>query len=128
MGSTMEGSMDSLTGKRALITGGAAGIGKATALLFAREGAAVAVVDLDAEGGRRVVSDVQREGGRAIFVRADVTQPGDCQNAVQRTVSALGGLEILFNNAGIIRRASVTELSAEEWDQVMAVNVKSVFR
>jgi len=119
--------MDSLTGKRALITGGASGIGKATALLFAREGAAVAVVDLDVEGGRRVVSDVQREGGRAIFVRADVTQSGDCQNAVQRTVSALGGLEILFNNAGIIRRATVTELSAEEWDRVMAVNVKSVF-
>lgn len=119
--------MDSLTGKRALITGGASGIGKATALLFAREGAAVAVVDLDVEGGRRVVSDVQREGGRAIFVRADVTQSGDCQNAVQRTVSALGGLEILFNNAGIIRRASVTELSAEDWDRVMDVNVKSVF-
>jgi NAD(P)-dependent dehydrogenase (short-subunit alcohol dehydrogenase family) len=119
--------MGILAGKRALITGGASGIGKATALLFAREGAAVAVVDVDVPGGRRVVSDIRREGGRAIFVSADVTKAGDCQKAVARTVSELGGLDILFNNAGIIRRASVLELSEEEWDRVMAVNVKSVF-
>jgi len=119
--------MGSLTGKRALITGGASGIGEATSLLFAKEGAAVAVVDTDAAGGRRVASAIQSQGGRAIFVRADVTQPDDCRNAVDKTVSALGGLEILFNNAGIIRRASITELSEEEWDRVMAVNVKSVF-
>jgi len=119
--------MGSLTGKRALITGGASGIGEATSLLFAKEGAAVAVVDTDAAGGRRVASAIQSQGGRAIFVRADVTRPDDCRNAVDKTVSALGGLEILFNNAGIIRRASITELSEEEWDRVMAVNVKSVF-
>jgi NAD(P)-dependent dehydrogenase (short-subunit alcohol dehydrogenase family) len=119
--------MDTLKGKRALITGAASGIGEATALLFAREGAAVSVVDLDVEGGRSVVSRIQGEGGRAIFVRADVTRAGDCKSAVQDTVSTLGGLDILFNNAGIVRRATVLELSEEEWDQVMAVNVKSVF-
>jgi NAD(P)-dependent dehydrogenase (short-subunit alcohol dehydrogenase family) len=119
--------MGSLTGKRAIVTGAASGIGEATSLLFAKEGAAVSVVDVDAEGGRRLAGSIQSLGGRAIFVRADVTHEDDCRNAVDKTVSALGGLEILFNNAGIIRRASITELSEEEWDRVMAVNVKSVF-
>jgi len=119
--------MSSLAGKRALITGGASGIGRATALLFSREGAAVSVVDLDEEGGRSVARMVEEEGGRAIFVRADVTRASECRDAVERTVSSLGGLDILFNNAGIIRRATVVELTEEEWDQVMAVNVKSMF-
>jgi NAD(P)-dependent dehydrogenase (short-subunit alcohol dehydrogenase family) len=119
--------MGSLTGKRALITGGASGIGRATALLFAREGAAVAVVDVNEAGGQAVVQMIVDEGGQAIFVRCDVTQAGDCQRAVQQTVDELGGLDVLFNNAGIIRRASVLETSEEEWDWVMAVNVKSVF-
>jgi NAD(P)-dependent dehydrogenase (short-subunit alcohol dehydrogenase family) len=119
--------MDTLKGKRALITGAASGIGQATALLFAREGAAVCVVDLNVEGGRSVVSRIQGEGGRAIFVRADVTRAADCKSAVEDTVSTLGGLDILFNNAGIVRRATVLELSEEDWDQVMAVNVKSAF-
>jgi NAD(P)-dependent dehydrogenase (short-subunit alcohol dehydrogenase family) len=119
--------MGTLNGKRALITGAASGIGEATALLFAREGAAVSVVDLDVEGGRSVVSRIQEEGGRAIFVRADVTRAGDCKSAVEDTVSTLGGLEILFNNAGIVRRATVLELSEEDWDQVMAVNVRAAF-
>ena len=119
--------MGSLTGKRALITGGASGIGRATALLFAREGAAVAVVDLDEAGGQAVVEMIVGEGGQAIFVRCDVSQAADCQRAVQQTVDELGGLDILFNNAGIIRRADVIGTTEEEWDRVMAVNVKSVF-
>jgi NAD(P)-dependent dehydrogenase (short-subunit alcohol dehydrogenase family) len=119
--------MGSLTGKRALITGGASGIGRATALLFAREGAAVSVVDLDEAGGRAVAQIITDSGGQAIFVRCDVSQAADCQRAVQQTVDKLGGLDILFNNAGIICRASVLETSEEEWDRVMAVNVKSVF-
>ena len=119
--------MGSLAGKRVLITGGASGIGRATALLFAREGAAVSIVDLDEAGGQAVAHEIVNEGGRAIFVRCDVSQTADCQRAVRQTVEALGGLDILFNNAGIIRRASVLETSEEEWDRVMAVNVKSVF-
>jgi len=119
--------MGDLTGKRALITGGASGIGRATALLFAREGAAVSVVDLDQAGGMAVVQMIVDDGGQAIFVPCDVTQSADCQRAVQQTVGKLGGLDILFNNAGVIRRASVLETSEAEWDRVMAVNVKSIF-
>jgi NAD(P)-dependent dehydrogenase (short-subunit alcohol dehydrogenase family) len=119
--------MGRLTGKRALITGGASGIGRATVLLFAHEGAVVAVADIDEDGGRAIVREIASGGGRATFVRCDVTRDEDCRLAVERTVEELGGLDILFNNAGIIRRASVLETSAEEWDRVMAVNVKSVF-
>ena len=119
--------MGVLTGKRALITGGASGIGRATALLFAREGAAVAVADVDQANGEAVVREIVEQGGRAIFIRCDVTQAADCERAVAQAVGALGGLDVLFNNAGIIRRAAVPETSEAEWDRVMAVNVKSVF-
>jgi NAD(P)-dependent dehydrogenase (short-subunit alcohol dehydrogenase family) len=116
-----------LYGKTALITGGAGGIGRATALLFAREGAAVGIVDLNQEQGQGIVREISIAGGRAIFERADVTSPADCRRAVERTVQEFGGIHILFNNAGIIRRASVVEIREEDWDAVMAVNVKSIF-
>ncbi|MBN1136388.1 MAG: SDR family oxidoreductase [Anaerolineae bacterium] len=116
-----------LDSKTALITGGASGIGRAAALLFAREGAAVAVADLDKAGGQAVVDQIRAEGGRALFVRCDVTQAADCRRAVEQTVAALGGLDVLFNNAGIICRATVVDAGEADWDRVMAVNVKSVF-
>lgn len=119
--------MGDLAGRRALITGGASGIGRATALLFAREGAAVSVVDLDETSGQAVAQMIVDEGGKAIFVRCDVSRAADCQRAVQQTVSAFGGLDILFNNAGIIQRATLLETTEAEWDRVMAVNVKSIF-
>jgi NAD(P)-dependent dehydrogenase (short-subunit alcohol dehydrogenase family) len=116
-----------LDGKTALITGGAGGIGRATALLFASEGAAVSVVDLNQERGQAVAREVWMAGGRAIFERADVTRTADCRRVVERTVQEFGGIHILFNNAGIILRASAVEISEEDWDAVMAVNVKSIF-
>jgi NAD(P)-dependent dehydrogenase (short-subunit alcohol dehydrogenase family) len=118
---------EQLHGKTAVITGGAGGIGRATALLFAREGAAVGIVDLNQEAGEEVAREISAAGGRAIFERADVTRAADCYRVVERTVREFGGIHILFNNAGIIRRASVVEISEEEWDAVMAVNLKSVF-
>jgi len=119
--------MQSLAGKRAIVTGGASGIGRATALLFAQAGAAVAVVDVNEAQGQAVAEEIVRSGGQAIFIRCDVTQAEDCERAVQQTVAQLGGLDVLFNNAGIIRRADVVDTTEVEWDQVMAVNVKSIF-
>ncbi len=115
-----------LEGKVVLVTGAAAGIGRATAILFGHEGAAVVVHDLKAEG-QATADAIGAAGGRACFVRGDVTRAADCEAAVQRAVSEFGRLDILVNNAGIIRRASVVETTEEEWDRVMAVNVKSVF-
>lgn len=116
-----------LTGKVALITGGASGIGKATAELFAQEGAAVTIADLNAQEGQSVVQAIIGDGGDALFVRCDVSSARECQQAVGRTVERWGRLDILFNNAGVTRRASVIETTEEEWDWVMAVNVKSIF-
>ena len=116
-----------LDGRTAVITGGAGGIGRATALLFAREGAGVCIVDLHEEAGQEIAREISAAGGHAIFERADVTRSTDCRRVLERTVHEFGGIHVLFNNAGIIRRASVVEISEADWDAVMAVNVKSVF-
>jgi len=116
-----------LHGKTAIVTGAAGGIGRATAFLFASEGAALVAVDLNQEAGQDLVREISSAGGRAIFERADVTRSADCRRVVERTVEEFGGIHILFNNAGIIRRASVLEISEKDWDAVMAVNVKSIF-
>jgi NAD(P)-dependent dehydrogenase (short-subunit alcohol dehydrogenase family) len=116
-----------LYGKTAVITGGASGIGRATALLFAREGAAVSIFDLNQEAGVQVVREICSAGGRAIFEKADVTRADHCRHGMARTLGEYGSIHILFNNAGIIRRASVLETSEEDWDAVLAVNLKSVF-
>jgi NAD(P)-dependent dehydrogenase (short-subunit alcohol dehydrogenase family) len=116
-----------LEGKTAIITGGAGGIGSAAALLFVREGAAVSIVDLDQNAGDRLAKEISERGNRAIFHRGDVTRGDDCGRVVEQTLAEFGDVHILFNNAGIIRRASILETSEQEWDAVMAVNVKSIF-
>jgi NAD(P)-dependent dehydrogenase (short-subunit alcohol dehydrogenase family) len=120
-------SKDLLDGKVALVTGASSGIGRATALLFSKEGAAIALVDLDPAHGRTVAATIEKNGGRAVFVAADVSRAGDCQRAVETAILEFGRIDILFNGAGVIRRATVIETSEEDWDRVMAVNVKSVF-
>lgn len=120
-------SLRRLENKIAIVTGGASGIGRATALLFAREGASVLIADLNETSGRKVQTEISDQGGRALFEGADVTLDADCRRIIELSFRELGGLHILFNNAGIIRRASVTELSEEDWDRVMAVNVKAMF-
>ena len=117
----------SLAGKSAIITGGASGIGRATVLLFAREGASVLLVDVNEGAGKEVEREVASSGGRATFERADVTSADDCRRVVQRASKSFGRVDVLFNNAGIIRRASILETSEEDWDRVMSVNVKSIF-
>lgn len=116
-----------LRGKTALITGGASGIGRATAVLFAREGASVAIADKNEAAGASVVKEISTFGGKVLFEPADVTRATDCQRVVERAVRELGGVHVLVNNAGIIRRASVVDLGEKDWDWVMAVNVKSIF-
>lgn len=116
-----------VAGKVALITGGASGIGRATALLFAREGAAIALADLNEDAGQRVADEIVGFGGRAFFESIDVTRATDCRRLVELVIREFGRIDILFNNAGIIRRATVLDLSEDDWDHVMAVNVKSVF-
>ena len=116
-----------LAGQVAVITGTGSGIGRAMAVLFTRQGAAVAAVDLDADRLENLAQQIEAEGGRLATVRVDVTRSEDCKTTVHRVLEDLGRLDILCNNAGIIQRASVLEVSEEDWDHHMAVNLKSVF-
>ncbi len=116
-----------LQGKVSLITGAASGIGRAIAALFAHEGATVVVVDIDQDKGPAVAQEIVERDGQAIFLYADVTRDDHCRRVVRRTITELGRLDVLVNNAGIIRRGSVLETSVEEWDRVMAINVRAVF-
>jgi len=116
-----------LKGNTALITGAASGIGRAIAELFAHHGAAVCAVDMDTVGVETVADRITRTGGTAFAVAADVTRVTDCEDAVKAALELGEGLQILVNNAGIIRRASVLETSERDWDRVMEVNVKSIY-
>jgi len=117
-----------LKGKRALITGGGTGIGRATAELFAREGAHVMVSGRRRAELEETVRLVERAGGRAAPVQGDVSQPRDAERMVADAVAAFGGLDILVNNAGIIvRGASVTAVAIEDWNRVLGVDLTGVF-
>jgi NAD(P)-dependent dehydrogenase (short-subunit alcohol dehydrogenase family) len=118
-----------LADKVCLITGAGSGIGRATAVLFAREGARVAVGDVDAAGGAETVHRIQGAGGQATFVPMDVTSADAVQAAVAEAVrfGGQGRLDIMFNNAGIGHVGAVEDTDEADWDRVMAVNVRGVF-
>jgi NAD(P)-dependent dehydrogenase (short-subunit alcohol dehydrogenase family) len=118
-----------LKDKVALITGGSSGIGRETALLFAREGAAIAVVDVDEGGGAETVRRIESNRGRAVFVRADVSRAADCENMVASAEKAFGKLDVLFNNAGIMHAKDDDAVTTSEdvWDLTLAINLKGVF-
>ena len=121
--------MNRLEGKVALITGGASGIGRESAVLFAREGARVVVVDRDEKAGRQTVRLVKEAGGEALFTKADVSQADDCQRMIKSAEKKFGRLDILFNNAGIMHHAddNAVTTSEEIWDLTMNVNARGVF-
>ena len=113
-----------LDGKAAMITGGAGGIGSATAAVFAGEGARVAIVDLDPEALRRASGEIAAAGnGEAVAIAADIAREGEAYRAVDETVEALGGLDILVNNAGVREYGPLAERPAETWERIIAVNV-----
>jgi len=119
-----------LKGKVALITGAGAGIGRAIALRFAKEGAKVMVADCNRSpyaGGEATVKMLKDEGGEASFVFADVSKAADAENMVKATIEAYGKIDILVNNAGIWMCKPMTEVSEEEWDTLMSINMKGVF-
>ena len=116
-----------LTGKVALVTGGTSGIGQATALLFAQEGAQVAITGRHADRGQAVVAEITRVGGTAIFVRSDVRLAEECRRAVEETLRAFGRLDILFNNAGVFYPNTVPDSTEEEWDLTLDVNLKGTY-
>ena len=122
-----ESSAGRVAGKVALVTGGASGIGEATALLLAREGAAVSVVDVDEEGGRRVVKKIEKGGGRAIFVKADVGKTAQVRRMIERTEKAFERLDIIHNNAIWYKIAAAVQLDEKDWDRTMDVGLKTIY-
>jgi NAD(P)-dependent dehydrogenase (short-subunit alcohol dehydrogenase family) len=116
-----------LAHKIALITGGTSGIGEATALLFAREGASVALTGRNQERGGKLRDKILSSGGQAIFIPCDVRKSQECCRAVDETVSAFGRLDILFNNAGVFYPHSVVDCTEKEWDEQLEVNLKGIF-
>jgi NAD(P)-dependent dehydrogenase (short-subunit alcohol dehydrogenase family) len=113
--------------KVALITGGTSGIGEATALLFAKEGAEVAITGRNQKRGAAVVKRIKEAGNGGVFIPADVRVAGDCRRAVDETVAAFGRLDILFNNAGVFYPQTALECSEKEWDEQIDVNLKGTF-
>ena len=116
-----------LHGKTALVTGGAKGIGEAVARLFAEEGANVAIADFDDAAGERTAQEIRAKGGNAIFIHCDVSDPAEEQNTLRRTVETFGTIDILVNDAATQLNKPLLETSDEEFDQVIATNLKSTF-
>jgi len=116
-----------LDGKVALVTGGTSGIGRATAVLFAREGASVALTGRNRERGDQVVKAITGAGGTAIFIRSDVRLADDCRRAVERTLERFGRIDVLFNNAGVYHPKTVLECTEKEWDETIDSSLKGAF-
>lgn len=119
--------MGKLDGKVAIVTGAASGIGRASAILFAAEGARVVVADVD-QSGRDVAAEISGSGGQAVYVKADVSRPDEVEALVRSAVDSFGGLDVMFNNAGIEgEQRRTADCSVENWDRVISVNLKGIF-
>lgn len=116
-----------LSDKVALITGGTSGIGRATAILFAQEGARVSITGRNETRGKEVAKKIEEKGGEAIFIRSDVRFSQECCKAVERTMKAFGRLDILFNNAGVFFPNTVLDCTEEEWNLTLDINLKGTY-
>lgn len=117
-----------LDGKVALITGAGSGIGRASAILFAKEGAGVVISDIDSRNGNETIDLIKREGREAFFVQADVSEASDVQKMISFVVDRYNRLDILYNNAGIpMPMTPVENVKEDLWDRVLSVNVKAIF-
>ncbi len=119
--------MGRMDGQVAWVSGGASGMGEATAGLFAVEGARVAVVDVQEERGRQVVHRIEERGGVAIFLKCDVAQEEQVRGSIEATVGRFGKLQTVVNCAGIVHVGGLHEYSGKDWDRLMGVNLKSIF-
>ena len=117
-----------LSGKTAIITGGTSGIGKATAELFAAEGANVVITGRRSELGQKVSDGISQTGGRCVFVHADQTQAEACSYILEQTLASFGRVDILFNNAGIVTHGTAESTSEETWQRTLDINVTAVWR
>ncbi|MBI2314427.1 MAG: glucose 1-dehydrogenase [Betaproteobacteria bacterium] len=116
-----------LKGKVAIVTGGAQGLGRAIATLFAKEGAKVVIVDLDSSKAAEAISGISKEGGEGFFVIADVSNSAQVKKAVEATIDKYKKLDILVNNAGVFEVGTVEDMPEEDWDREIAIDLKSVF-
>ncbi len=119
--------MGKLNNKVAIITGGATGIGKQTALLFAKEGANIVLTDIDEETGKETLAEVKQYNDDAIFINHDVSQEAEWKNVVGETVEKFAKIDVLFNNAGIYIIKPIPEIELETWHKLMDINVTGVF-
>ena len=128
MNASSTGNLQLMLGKVAIVTGGASGIGRATAIAFARDGAKVVIGDIDAAGCENTVTAIKEKGGEAIYLRADMTKSVDIQALVKRAVSEYGGLDCAFNNAGLVGSvAGIVDTPEEDWNHVVATNLTGVW-
>jgi len=117
-----------LTDKVAIITGASSGIGRASAYVFAKEGAKIVVADIDDAGGEETVATIKENGGEAIFVHTDVSKASDAENLIKTTKDKFGKIDILFNNAGVPHKPMpIEDLPESLWDHIFSVNVKGIF-
>jgi 3(or 17)beta-hydroxysteroid dehydrogenase len=119
--------MDRVKGKVAIITGGGGGLGKAQALLLAKEGAKVVVTDLDEAHGKGVAEEIKGQDGEALFIRHDVSSEAQWKSVINETLEKFGKLDILVNNAGVIIFKNIHDTSLDEWRWLMSINLDGVF-